>query len=330
MATTTTNRDKQQIIVLGAGYGGLLAALRLAPYARVTLIDPSDHFTERVRQHELVARPAGAALALADLLRGTGVRHIPSRASALDPVGRQVTTDDGQRLGYDRLVYALGSRTAVPMDHTALPDAPGVHPDSVPRVSTGSSEHPLRVYTAESAGALRLRTQSGKGALTVVGGGLTGIELAAELAESRPAWDIRLLTAGPLAAGQSARGRDHVRGALEAQGVRIEEGRKVEDPAGVDADVVVWAASMRPNVGLAADAGLALDPESGRIAVDAALRSITHPEISAVGDAAAAHSPLGAPSAWVVRQRFPPASTRPPPSSPRSTIENRNHCTSAI
>ncbi|MEU5401168.1 FAD-dependent oxidoreductase [Streptomyces sp. NPDC005963] len=296
----TKKSDKQQIIVLGAGYGGLLAALRLAPHARVTLVDPSDHFAERVRQHELVARPARTGRPLASLLRGTGVRHVARRVAALDPLARQIVTDDGQRLDYDRLVYALGSRTAVPQPAHPAPAVPR-HPAAPPvgerpapletaEPSPVSEPSAARVFTAETAAALRTLTHERTGALTVVGGGLTGIELAAELAESRPEWDVRLLTAGELAAGHSLRGRNHVRGALTALGVRIEEGRTVTDPSDVDADAVVWAAAMVPNTAVAADAGLALDAATGRVEVDASLRSISHPEIYAVGDAAAARS----------------------------------------
>lgn len=48
-------KARGRVVVLGGGYAGTMAALRLAPYARVTLVDPSDRFTERVRLHELAA-----------------------------------------------------------------------------------------------------------------------------------------------------------------------------------------------------------------------------------------------------------------------------------
>ncbi|WP_267244232.1 NAD(P)/FAD-dependent oxidoreductase [Streptomyces sp. PR69] len=274
---STRQRTRQQIVVLGAGYAGLLAALRLAPHADVLLVDPSDRFTERVRLHELAAGRPDVTHPLQQLLRGTGVRHLAARATALDPAARQVTTDDGRIVPYDRLVYALGSRTGQP------PGRPfGPQGDAADE----------RAYSAESAEALRKRLADGPGGLAVVGGGLTGVELAAELAEAYPEWSVRLLSAGPLAAGCSGRGRDHIHTVLAARGVRVEEGRRVTDASEVDADAVVWAASMVPNTALAAAAGLALDPEgSGRIAVDASLRSLTHPEVYAAGDAAASHAP---------------------------------------
>nr|EIF91683.1 FAD-dependent pyridine nucleotide-disulfide oxidoreductase [Streptomyces tsukubensis NRRL18488] len=258
--------------VLGAGYGGLLAALRLAPHARVTLVDPADRFTERVRLHERAAARTDISHPLAGLLRGTGVRHVAARAAALDPAARTVTTDDGQVLPYDRLVYALGSRTGTPAAAEAAVESQG------------------RLHTAESAAALRDRMRGAPGSVAVVGGGLTGIEMAAELAETYPDRSIRLLSSGPVAAGHSARSRDHIRTVLSGLGVRIEEGIDVPGPEAVDADTVVWSASMVPNTGLASAAGLTLDPATGRIAVDETLRSVSHPEIYAAGDAAAAHN----------------------------------------
>ncbi|MGR3932134.1 NAD(P)/FAD-dependent oxidoreductase [Streptomyces sp. BRA346] len=189
-------------------------------------------------------------------------------------------TDDGRRLPYDRLVYALGSRTA----------------------DVGE-----RAFTVESAAGLHKRLLDGPGELAVVGGGLTGIELAAELAESHRDWRVRLLSTGEVGGGLSPGGRAHVRTVLTALGVRIEEGHRVADPADVDADTVVWAASMTANTQLAEDAGLALDP-AGRILVDADLRSVSRPGIYPVGDAAAITSPLAGPLRMACATALPTAS----------------------
>ncbi|MGP3924029.1 NAD(P)/FAD-dependent oxidoreductase [Streptomyces sp. 8N616] len=270
---TRHTRHQQQVVVLGAGYAGLMAALRLAAHHDVTLIDPSDRFTERVRLHELAAGRPEVTHPLAGFLDGTGVTHITARATDIDTAARSVRTDDGRSVPYDRLVYALGSRTDT---------RGGV-------LGTGS-----RAYTTESAEALRKRLLDGPGSLAIVGGGLTGIELAAELAESCQDWEVRLLTSGQLGAGLSGKGRGHVVGALHARGVRIEEGHRVGSADEVDADAVLWAASMTATTDLAARAGLAVDG-SGRVLVDAVLRSVSHPEIYAAGDAAASFSPAAGP-----------------------------------
>ncbi|MFD8547587.1 NAD(P)/FAD-dependent oxidoreductase [Streptomyces sp. NPDC059649] len=258
-----------RVVVLGGGYAGMMAALRLAPYARVTLVDPGDRLTERVRLHEVAAGRPEVAHSRAELLRGTGVEHLAARATALDPDARAVHTDRGRTLLYDRLVYALGSHTD-------------------PR---GAGR---RSFTAETATALHQRLLTGPGgALAVVGGGLTGIEMAAELAEAHPEWEIRLLTAGELGPGLSARGRAHVRTVLDRLRVRVTEGRRVADADDLDADAVVWTAALRATGDLARDAGLDTDPATGRIRVDAALRSVSHPDVYVAGDAAESRSPRG-------------------------------------
>ncbi|MBT2443466.1 FAD-dependent oxidoreductase [Streptomyces sp. ISL-36] len=270
MKTTPQHRTTTRVLVLGAGYAGLIAALRLAPHARVTLVDPADHFTERVRLHERAAGRPDVTHPLSLFLHGTGIDHIAARATSLDPEARLVSTDDGRSLPYDRLVYALGSRTGLPAGTTDT-----------------------RAYTAESAAELHKHLRDRPGSVAVVGGGLTGIEMAAELAETYGPGGarVRLLTAADrIGTGLSSRGAAHARSVLEARGVRIEEGRRVAHPADADAEVVVWSAALVPNSELASSAGLSLAP-SGRIAVDAALRSVSHPDIYVPGDAGAAASP---------------------------------------
>ncbi|MGI8448833.1 MAG: FAD-dependent oxidoreductase, partial [Streptosporangiaceae bacterium] len=190
----------------------------------------------------------------------------PARLTALVPGAREIRTDDGQVLRYDRLVYALGSRTAGPAA------TPAGH-----------------VFTPEAASDLHKRLLDGPGSLAVVGGGLTGIELAAEIAETQPRWAVRLVTTGPVGPGLSSPGRDHVRRVLTARGVGLDEGHHVAGPGEVGADVVVWAASMTARTELAAAAGLAMTGD--RISVGPALRSVSHPGIYAAGDAAASASP---------------------------------------
>ncbi|TCK20789.1 NAD(P)/FAD-dependent oxidoreductase [Pseudonocardia endophytica] len=259
-----TTAKSGRVLVLGAGYGGLMAALRAADTAAVTLVDPSSDFTERVRGHELAAGGTRITHELAPLLRRKGVTHVAARATGIDLDSRTVRTDDGAEHPYDRLVYALGSRTRDPGGHDG------------------------RVFTPETATYLHKRLADGPGRLVVVGGGLTGIETAAELAE-RSGWRVGLTTAGEVGPSLSGKGRAHVRDVLGRLGVDLREGAEVT-PADADTDVVVWTASMSPATELASRAGLTLGAD-GRIVVDEYLRSVSHPDVYAAGDAAAAWSP---------------------------------------
>ncbi|MFG1699867.1 NAD(P)/FAD-dependent oxidoreductase [Nonomuraea sp. NPDC049309] len=267
----------RNIVIIGAGYAGLTTALRIDRKHRITLISADEHFTQRIRLHELAAGRPEVTVPLKELTKGTGITTVRGRVNAIDPDGRRVRTEDGREFAYDTLVYALGSRT-----DTGTP---------------GVAEH---AYTAEQAGELRARLHGGSGELVVVGGGLTGVEMAAELAESYPAWRVALVTGGVAGAGLSEKGRRHLARTLTRLGVRMREGTHVEsvgrdgvrtDQGLIAADVVVWAGSFRVHE-LAAEAGLAVD-DHGRIVVDETLRSVSHPDVYAVGDAAAVRLPGG-------------------------------------
>ncbi|MFD6109315.1 NAD(P)/FAD-dependent oxidoreductase [Streptomyces yangpuensis] len=263
--------QKQHVVVVGAGYAGVTAALRVSRRHQVTLIDPKESFTERIRLHELAAGRTGTPVVLRDLVAGREINTVQATATSIDPGARTVLLDSGTTLAYDRLVYALGSST----DTTRVP---------------GIVEH---AYTLEQAKELSDRLSRGSGTVTVVGGGATGIELAAELAESAGAWQVRLVTGGEPGNGLSAAGRTHVRNSLERLGVHLHAHTRVQavHPGGLSTDhgeltgdVVVWAAAFTvPS--LAAEAGLRVDGR-GRALVDTAMRSLSHPDVFVVGDAA--------------------------------------------
>ncbi|WP_046776989.1 NAD(P)/FAD-dependent oxidoreductase [Streptomyces yangpuensis] len=263
--------QKQHVVVVGAGYAGVTAALRVSRRHQVTLIDPKESFTERIRLHERAAGRTGTPVVLRDLVAGREINTVQATATSIDPGARTVRLDSATTLTYDRLVYALGSST----DTTRVP---------------GIGEH---AYTLEQAKELSDRLSRGSGTVTVVGGGATGIELAAELAESAGAWQVRLVTGGEPGNGLSAAGRTHVRNSLERLGVHLHAHTRVQavhrgglstDHGELTGDVVVWAAAFTvPS--LAAEAGLRVD-ERGRALVDTAMRSLSHPDVFVVGDAA--------------------------------------------
>ena len=271
-------RERARVLVLGGGYGGQLAAQSIARRtdAAVTLVNDGDHFVQRVRLHQLATGQHVASPRYADLLAGTGVAFVDDRVVGLDPVAHRVALRDGGSLDYDVLVLALGSHTAVP-------------------------QHAHDVSTAVGAARLATALADGPRRIAVVGAGLTGLETATELAEGHPDTTTTLITAGELGDDLSARGAAHVRRVVTRLGIRLVEraevtavhpdGLTLADGTAEAADVVVWTVGFV--VGdLAARAGLAVDAH-GRVLVDAALRSTSHPDIVAVGDAAAAVASSG-------------------------------------
>lgn len=267
------------IVVLGAGYSGQLAANLAARQdgVSVTLVNERYRFVERVRLHQVAAGQDLRERDLGELLAGTGARLVVDRVTRIDPDAKRVELASGEPLAYDVLIYALGSRADL---------------DSVP----GAAEHAHGVASAEQAVALRERASSA-GTATVVGGGLTGIEAATELAESLPSLKVRLVTGDGLGERLSERGRRHLRRVFDRLGIDVRERVLVERVradgvvlAGgehVPSDLVVWTTGFTvPS--LATEAGLAVDAR-GRMLVDETLRSTSHQDVYAVGDAASVH-----------------------------------------
>jgi NADH dehydrogenase FAD-containing subunit len=108
-----------RIVILGAGYAGLAAATRTARQlhgtdARGTLINAADRFVERVRLHQFAAGQALADLPLRDLLTGTSVEFVVASVTGIDAAARTVRLSGAPHMvGYDTLVYGLGSRADV-------------------------------------------------------------------------------------------------------------------------------------------------------------------------------------------------------------------------
>ncbi|MFB8271946.1 NAD(P)/FAD-dependent oxidoreductase [Streptomyces sp. NPDC055955] len=298
---------QHRIIVLGAGYSGAIAAGRLAKRLRredvaITLVNAEPDFVERVRMHQLAVGQELTPRPLRDMFAGTGVELKLAKATSID-VDRKtvaVTSADGsEQLPYDTLVYALGS---------------GWNADGVP----GVAEHGHQI--ASRPGALRLRERLAQLAegetVLVVGGGLTGLEFATEVAEARPDLDVALATRGELGDWLSPKGRTHLRKVTDGLGITVYENAPVTtveadrvttaDGRTIAAAVTVWTTGFAVHP-LAKATGLELS-DSGRIMVDATMRSLSHPDVYAIGDAGhalgAGDKPLrmscasGAPMAW--------------------------------
>jgi NADH dehydrogenase len=299
-----TDPAKHRIVILGAGYAGASAAGRLARRLHaddvdLVLVNAEPDFVERVRLHQVAAGQELRPRPLRDMLAGTGVTLRVARVTAVD-VDRKVvalTDADGGRaddgaaggpaeLGYDTLVYALGSSMA---EH----GVPGV------------AEHAHDV--ASRPGALRLRDRLAGLApgrrVVVVGGGLTGVEAASEIAEARGDLDVALAVRGDLGDWLSPAGQRHLRRVLDRLGVTVHEHADVEqvgatevltgDGARIPADVTVWSAGFAVHP-IAAATGLRVSAR-GQVVVDGTMRSVSHPDVYAVGDAALADGPLGTP-----------------------------------
>jgi NADH dehydrogenase FAD-containing subunit len=278
-----------RVVIIGAGYAGIPAAVRLANQVHpdeveVTLVSATETFVERPRLHQLAVGQPIRQVPLTDFVSRAGVRLRIARVTGLDLAGHRVHTADGRPVDYDTLVYALGS-------NVDLSTVPGV------------AEHAAALTGPEAAYRLReqLAALPDGAAVTVLGGGLTGLETVAEIAESFPALRTRLVSATDPGARLSERGRRYLERALADLGVTVRTGDRVvevrpdrlltADGTSIVHQLCVWAGGFSVPT-LARDSGLAVNAQD-RAVVDRTFRSVSHPDVFVIGDAAAVPGPWG-------------------------------------
>ncbi|GAB1820120.1 NAD(P)/FAD-dependent oxidoreductase [Herbidospora sp. RD11066] len=258
-----------KIVVVGAGYAGTNAANLLSKktQAEITVVNPRGDFVERIRLHQRVSGTSSARAPLTSMLR----EGITTRIGSVEKIGDgTVTLDDGTSLDFDHVVLAVGS-AAEPMPGT---------------LSIGTWEGAEQARTA-------LADLPPQAVVTVIGGGPTGIETAAEVAAARPDLRVRLLGAR-LGATLGDGARRRVRAGLDRLKVEVVE-RSVTavtggelhfgDGTSLATDLTLWAI-VAGAPALAANSGFTVN-EEGRVVVDEFLRSVDDPRIFAAGDCAA-------------------------------------------
>ncbi len=294
----TLQNQQVRTVILGAGYAGLMAATRLAqhqPPESILVIDASAVFVERIRLHQVAAGQRLREWPMTSLLP-RGVGFVAARVTAIDPTRRTLTlahapaphqaatqaatptATPATTVEYEALIYALGSID----DRAQVP---------------GAVAH-TRVLGAGAAAAglcAELATLAARGGrVTVLGGGLTGIEAATELAEAYPGLQLTLVSAGELAPGLGQRGREYIAKALARAGVTVRPRTRITEVTAsallpteappIEFDMCIWSAGLRAPA-LAREAGLPVN-ERDQIEVDSGLRVIGHERIWAAGDAA--------------------------------------------
>ncbi|MGV6876434.1 NAD(P)/FAD-dependent oxidoreductase [Pseudochelatococcus sp. B33] len=296
-----------RLIIIGAGFAGMYAALSAARLRdiegvspedlKIALVAPEPTLVVRPRLYE--PKPETLTAPLLDVLTAIDVLYVQGSAETVDTEARTVdvvsTAGTRNALPYDRLVVATGSRLF-------RPNVPGL------------AEHAFSVDNLDDAIALDRHlhgladrpASTARDTVVVAGGGFTGIEVATEIPARLRAIlgdDARLRViivdrSDAIAPDMGAGARPVIEDALRTVGVETrlgvsvaaldESGVTLSDGEHIASATVIWAAGIRA-APLTAQIPAERD-NFGRLIVDRDLRVPSVPGVFATGDAAKAAS----------------------------------------
>jgi NADH dehydrogenase len=305
MAKQSSSRPK--VVIVGAGFGGLAAAKRLANQpADVTVIDKRNFHLFQPLLYQVATAdlsPADVAWPIRSIFaKAPNVRVVLGKVEGIDLHARQVISDR-IRLPFDYLILATGSyHSYFGHDEWAM-YAPGL------KRIIDATEIRKRILLAFELAEVGMSEEERRRQLTfvIIGGGPTGVEMAgaiAELARYTLASDFRNINPGSariilVEAGDRLlkafpeKLSAYAKRKLEKLGVEVLLNHRVEvraDEGACIGDMVIPSASMIWAAGVAVphlkDWLPAETDRTGRVAVAADLSLPQHPNVFVVGDAA--------------------------------------------
>ncbi len=316
-----------RIVVVGAGAGGLALATRLGrtlgkrKRAEIVLLDRNTTHVWKPLLHELATGVLNSSMDEVDLRGHSSAHFYRYQRGSLTGINREQQTlqlapihdEDGQEvlpareLAYDYLVMAIGS---VSNDFGTPGVAEHCHFIDSPEQAKAFQRDMINTFLRYTDPNLRQHTQLTIG---IVGGGATGVELAAELFDASRMLNaygvtsvdhqqisVHLLEAAPrLLPGLSERVSQTVKTELESMGVTVHTNTAVKeaqahqlitgDDEVIKTDINVWAAGIKAPPFLA-ELGLTTNKKN-QIEVKSTLQSVDDEEIFALGDCASC--PMG-------------------------------------
>ncbi|MCY8047195.1 NAD(P)/FAD-dependent oxidoreductase [Bacillus haynesii] len=299
--------NKPKVVVLGAGYGGLMTVTRLVKKigineADITLVNKHNYHYETTWMHEASAGTLHhdrCRYQIKDVINTSRVNFVQDTVKKIDKEGKKVVLETGE-LSYDYLVVALGS----------VPETFGIsglkeHAFSIANIN---SSRQLREHIEYQFATYNTEAEKRPERLTIVvgGAGFTGIEFLGEMGNRIPElcreYDIdrqqvRLIcveAAPSVLPGFEPELVDYAVNYLEGKGVEFKIGTAVKEctPDGIivgkddqneeiKAGTVVWAAGVRGNP-IIEESGF--ENMRGRVKVKPDLRVEGHDDIFVIGD----------------------------------------------
>jgi NADH:ubiquinone reductase (H+-translocating) len=306
----------RNIVILGAGYGGLLTAINIRKFlnkeqAQVTVINQYPTHQLITELHRLAAGSVSEqaiAMPLEKLFKGKDINLKIAKIESFSVDQKEVKLSDGSSLTYDVLVVALGSKTA-------YFGIPGLEENSM---VLKSAEDANNIYSHIEGRISEYANTKNEADATILigGGGLTGVELVGEIADKMPSLTAKygvdpkevkllLVEAGPkILPVLSDALIERATESLKSRGVQFLTGLPVTNVDGnvvdlkdgqkIVANTFVWTGGVQGNP-LVGQSGLEVN--RGRATVNEYLQSTSHNDVFVVGDSAVLFGPDGRPYA---------------------------------
>jgi len=301
---------RNRVVVVGAGYGGLRVAQRLGRYfhhqerGELVVVDQHDYHLHEVKLHQVTAasiEPERVTIPFDRLIDDRQIQFLQARVTGFDYARKTVFTDSSE-ITYDTLVVALGSET----DFFGIP---GMEQYALTLKSLDEAIRIREHIRNAFASTLNLQDVDGRRTLltfVVGGGGFTGTELAAELADWLPSLcqnyrvdrrDVRLMVveAGPsILPGFDPELVDKALKVLARKGIQVilstpvvEAGShhiRLKSGETITTNTIIWTGGVRGRP-LVSNSGLTTGSR-GRVVVNPYLESVDYPGVYIVGDSA--------------------------------------------
>lgn len=305
--------DLKNIVVIGAGYGGLTAALRIErllkkhPFFKVHLIDKNPFHTIKTQLHEAAVRKIEVSIPLYKILKNKKIQFHLGEVKNIDVENKTIQIND-RLLSYQFLVIAIGSKVNyynIPgmAKHSfalqTLYDADKIyeHISNVCAISASEKDEGIRKENLR---------------FVIGGGGLSGVEFAGELADHTAKCvsnfnidksNVEIIVieaANRLVPFMDEEFSERIKRSLIRKGVKVLLGSKIikrtddevflSDGSVIKTKNFIWTGGIRIS-DLIKRGGLKTS-SVGRIIVDEYLRSENNKYVYAIGDSANAINPV--------------------------------------
>ncbi|MFJ7408152.1 MULTISPECIES: NAD(P)/FAD-dependent oxidoreductase [unclassified Lysinibacillus] len=316
----------KEIVILGAGYAGVLTALTARKYlsadeAKITVVNQFPTHQIITELHRLAGgtiAEGAVALPLKKIFKGLDIDLQIAKVTKFNVDTKKVDLDNGYTLSYDTLVVSLGSQTG-------FFGIPGLEENSMVLKSVNDANK-INRHIEDRIKAYSQSKDEADATIVIGGGGLTGVELVGEIVDNFPKiaakhgvnfadLKIKLVEAGPkilpvlpdvlierATESLAKRGVEFITG-TPVTGV---EGNVIslKDREPIVANTFIWTGGVAA-LPMVAESGLAAD--RGKATINEFLQSTSHEDVFVIGDASVAlpgdgGRPLYAPTAQVAWQ----------------------------